>query len=111
MEPIKIKKRARTIPFGFKQSEDPNYLEPIKEELDALNQAKEYLKTCSLRETASWLHRKTGRYTVVGGVYQKEQVSDAFGSVEAGKINNMSTMDMIEDKMGEGFLQEYDILP
>ena len=62
MEPIKIKKRARTIPFGFKQSEDPNYLEPIKEELDALRQAKEYSKTCSLRETASWLHRKTGRY-------------------------------------------------
>ena len=57
------------------------------------------------------IDKKTGRYTVVGGVYQKEQVSDAFGSVEAGKINNMSTMDMIEDKMGEGFLQEYNILP
>ena len=62
MEPIKIKKKARTIPFGFKQSQDPNYLEPIKEELDALRQAREYSKTCSLRETASWLHRKTGRY-------------------------------------------------
>ena len=62
MEPIKIKKRARIVPFGFKQSEDPNYIEPIKEELDALKQAKEYSKTCSLRETASWLHRKTGRY-------------------------------------------------
>ena len=62
MESIKIKKRARTIPFGFKQSEDPEYLEPIKEELDALRQAKEYSKTCSLRETAQWLHRKTGRY-------------------------------------------------
>ena len=47
MESIKIKKRARTIPFGFKQSEDPEYLEPIKEELDALRQAKEYSKTCS----------------------------------------------------------------
>ena len=55
--------------------------------------------------------KKTGRLTVVGGVYQKEQVSDAFGSYEAGKINNMSTMDMIEDKMGDGFLQEYGILP
>ena len=62
MEPIKIKKKARTIPFGFKQSQDPDYLEPIKEELDALRQAKEYSKTCSLRETAQWLHRKTGRY-------------------------------------------------
>ena len=67
MEPIKIKKRARTIPFGFKQSNDPNYLEPIKEELDALNQAKDYLKNCSLRETASWLSRKTGRYISHGG--------------------------------------------
>ena len=62
MEPIKIKKKARTIPFGFKQSQDPDYLEPIKEELDALRQAREYSKTCSLRETAQWLHRKTGRY-------------------------------------------------
>ena len=62
MESIKIKKKARTIPFGFKQSQDPDYLEPIKEELDALNQAREYSKTCSLRETAQWLHRKTGRY-------------------------------------------------
>ena len=62
MEPIKIKKKARTIPFGFKQSQDPNYLEPVREELDALRQAREYSKTCSLRETAQWLHRKTGRY-------------------------------------------------
>ena len=62
MESTKIKKRARTIPFGFKQSQDPNYLEPVREELDALRQAKEYSKTCSLRETATWLHRKTGRY-------------------------------------------------
>ena len=52
MEPIKIKKRARTIPFGFKQSQDPNYIEPVKEELDALRQAEVYSKTCSLRETA-----------------------------------------------------------
>ena len=62
MESIKIKRRARTIPFGFKQSQDPDYLEPIKSELDALNQAREYTKTCSFRETAKWLHRKTGRY-------------------------------------------------
>ena len=62
MEPIKIKKKARTIPFGFKQSQDPEYIEPVREELDALKQAKEYMKTCSLRETAQWVHRKTGRY-------------------------------------------------
>ena len=62
MEPIKIKKKARVVPFGFKQSSDPDYIEPIKEELDALKQAREYTKTCSFRETAKWLHRKTGRY-------------------------------------------------
>lgn len=62
METIKIKRRARTIPFGFKQSDNPDYIEPVKEELEALEQAKKYLKTCSLRETAQWLHRKTGRY-------------------------------------------------
>ena len=71
MEPIKIKKKARTIPFGFKQSNDPNYLEPVKEELDALRQAREYSKTCSLRETAQWLHRKTGRYISHGGLKKR----------------------------------------
>ena len=35
MEPIRIKRRARTIPFGYKQSQDPEYIEPIKEELEA----------------------------------------------------------------------------
>jgi hypothetical protein len=62
MEPIKIKKRGKTTPFGYKDSNDAGYIEPVREELDALRQAKEYLKTCSLRETANWLHRKTGRY-------------------------------------------------
>ena len=80
MEPIKIKRKARTIPFGFKQSEDPDYLEPIKEELDALRQAKEYSKTCSLRETASWLHRKTGRYISHVGLKKRLERS---GSTEA----------------------------
>ena len=71
MEPIKIKRRARTIPFGFKQSQDPNYLEPVKEELQALDQAREYSKTCSLRETAQWLHRKTGRYISHDGLKKR----------------------------------------
>jgi hypothetical protein len=63
MEPIRIKKRTRQIPFGFKQSDThQDYIEPIKTELEALDQAKKYLKTCSYRETAQWLHRKTGRY-------------------------------------------------
>lgn len=63
MDKIRIKKITRQIPFGYKQSEeDINYIEPVETELEALEQAKKYLKTCSLRETAQWLHRKTGRY-------------------------------------------------
>ena len=58
----KIKRRARTIPFGYKLSEDTDYIEPIESELKALEEAKNYLKTCSLREVAIWLTRKTGRY-------------------------------------------------
>ena len=91
MEPIKIKKKARTIPFGFKQSQDPNYLEPIKEELDALRQAKEYSKTCSLRETASWLHRKTGRYISHVGLKKRIERSS---SSEAEENNSKESQEI-----------------
>ena len=56
-----IKRKARTIPFGYKLAEDINYLEPIQEQLNALKQAINYLENCSYREVANWLHRKTGR--------------------------------------------------
>ena len=59
---MKIKKRVKTIPFGFKQSEEVGYLDSISTELQALDEAKNYLKTCSYREVSQWLHRKTGRY-------------------------------------------------
>ena len=58
----KIKRKARTIPFGYKLSEDTDFIEPVDSELQALQEAKNYLKTCSYREVAQWLHRKTGRY-------------------------------------------------
>ena len=58
----KIKRKARTIPFGYKISEDTDFIESVDSELEALQEAKNYLKTCSYREVAQWLHRKTGRY-------------------------------------------------
>ena len=33
-----LKRRTSTIPFGYKLSDDPKYLEPIPEELDALKE-------------------------------------------------------------------------
>ena len=67
----KIKRKARTIPFGYKLAEDTDYIEPIESELEALEKAKEYLKTCSLREVAIWLTRKTGRYISYVGLRKR----------------------------------------
>ena len=73
----KIKRKARTIPFGYKLAEDeggyslPDYLDPIESELQALEEAKNYLKTCSLREVAIWLTRKTGRYISYVGLNKR----------------------------------------
>ena len=67
----KIKRKARTIPFGYKLSEDTDYIEPIESELQALEKAKEYLKTCALREVAIWLTKKTGRYISYVGLRKR----------------------------------------
>ena len=96
MEPIKIKKRAKTVPFGFKESSTPGYLEPVREELEALDQAKDYLKNCSLRETASWLHRKTGRYISHVGLKKRIERSSTSetkesNSTESQEINSTNS--------------------
>ena len=67
----KIKRKARTIPFGYKLAEDTDYIEPIESELEALEKPKEYLKTCSLREVAIWLTKKTGRYISYVGLRKR----------------------------------------
>ena len=59
---MKTKKLSRVIPFGFKESEEHGFLESIPAEVEALSEAKKYLKTCSYREVAEWLHRKTRSY-------------------------------------------------
>jgi hypothetical protein len=63
------KRIARTVPFGYKVSEqDEKILEPIQEELEALEQAKQYIKSCSYREVAGWMEKKTGRYISAPGL-------------------------------------------
>ena len=39
-----IKRKARTIPFGYKLAEDTDYIEPIESELEALEEAKNFFK-------------------------------------------------------------------
>ena len=66
-----IKKISKVIPFGYRQTETESILEPVSEELEALDQAKKYLETCSYREVSQWLHRKTGRYISHVGLRQR----------------------------------------
>ena len=68
---MKLKKLGRVIPFGYKESAEHGFLEQIPEEIAALEEAKNYLKTCSYREVAEWLHRKTGKYISHVGLRQR----------------------------------------
>ena len=54
--------RSRTIPFGYKVSEEEEkMLETVPEELEALKEAEQYLENCSYQEVATWVTNKTGR--------------------------------------------------
>jgi len=60
---VAIPRVSRTVPFGYEADPDDKFvLLPIKNELDLLEKAKEYLKQYSYREVAHWLARNTGRY-------------------------------------------------
>ena len=67
----KLKRKARTIPFGYKIDDTGDYLIPIESELKALEEAKNYLKTCSYREVAICLKRKTDRYISYVGLRKR----------------------------------------
>lgn len=59
---VPIPKIRKTIPFGYRQDEDdPNLLQPVPTELEALELAKKHLKQYSSRQVAAWLTTTTGR--------------------------------------------------
>jgi len=60
---VSIPRIARTVPFGYKLDEDDSsILRPIPEQLDALEQARKYIKQYSYREVSNWLSTRTNRY-------------------------------------------------
>ena len=60
---VQIPRIARTVPFGYKQSEeDHDILDPIPVELDLLEKARKYVNQYSYREVANWLTANSGRY-------------------------------------------------
>ena len=59
---VQIPRIARTVPFGYKlNEEDPDLLDPIPFELEAIEMARKYIKQYSYREVANWLTAKTDR--------------------------------------------------
>lgn len=60
---MRIPRISRTIPFGYKEDpDDPDILLPVAFELEALEKAKQHVRSFSLREVANWLSEITGRY-------------------------------------------------
>jgi len=71
---IPIPRIARTVPFGYKQSEeDPDILDPISTELDLLDKARKYINQYSYREVANWLSANSGRYISHVGLRKRLQ--------------------------------------
>ena len=53
---------GRTIPFGYRQSEeDRDLLLTIVEELELLEKAKKFIRQYSYRQVANWLSTQSGR--------------------------------------------------
>ena len=60
---LPIPRIARTIPFGYElDEEDSNLLQPITDQLNALEEARKHILQYSYREVANWLSTNTGRY-------------------------------------------------
>ena len=71
---VQIPRIARTVPFGYKQSEeDPDILDPIKVELDLLEKARKHVNQYSYREVANWLTSNSGRYISHVGLRKRLQ--------------------------------------
>lgn len=70
-----IPKLRRTIPFGYRDHPDnPNLLEPIPLELEALEMAKQHLRQYTYRDVAVWLEKKTGRYISYHGLKKRVDI-------------------------------------
>ena len=63
-------RKARVIPFGWKRTEDdPDILETIPEEYEALEVAAWYFDNgYTLKTISEWLLKKTGRYISCAGL-------------------------------------------
>ena len=64
--------KGPTIPWGYKVSKiDGQLLEPVDEQLKALELAEEYLKESSYPEVSRWLREYTGRKITPMGLWKR----------------------------------------
>ena len=71
----KIKRKTSTIPFGYVlDTEDERLCSPIPEELQALEQALTYAKSCGWRKASQWLLAKTDRYMSDEGLKKRSKL-------------------------------------
>ena len=57
----KINRTSSTVPFGYKLSEDQKVYEPVEKELELLDKAFDYVRTCGAAKAARWLTVASGR--------------------------------------------------
>lgn len=86
---------ARTVPFGYVIDEnDPDLLQPVPLELEALEKAKVHLRQFGYREVADWLSKVTGRYISHMGL--KKRLDN-----ERKRKNSVRFLEQLADRLEE----------
>ena len=66
---------SRHVPFGYRiHPDNDKLLEPIPDELEALELAKRHIRQYTYREVAAWLTKQTGRYISFRGLKKRLDV-------------------------------------
>ena len=72
--PEYLKKKSKTIPFGYELSEIEGYFKPIPQQLEVLHKYLNLIREqkCSLREASSLIQQETNRKIEQNGLYTKD---------------------------------------
>ena len=70
-----VRTTMRQVPYGYVQDEtNPQLIQPVPHELEALELAKKHLKQYSYREVAAWLTTQTGRSITAMGLKKRVDI-------------------------------------
>ena len=68
-----LSKRLKCVPFGYKVSEDPDILDPIPEELKALEQAKKIFKAVFFQKGSTLANKDYGKIYISRRIVKKNK--------------------------------------